>query len=1022
MKCRKVFLFLVIFLTVCFCGFSQNEISVSGIILDRQGEPITGASVLEKGTMRGTITDVDGKFLLNVSDKNAVLTFSYLGFKRQDVALNGKLSLSIRMEEDEHVLDEMVVVGYGVVKKKDLTGALSTLQGSAISERKTTTVSQALQGAIPGVMVTRNNSAPGAGADIRIRGITTIGDSRPLVIVDGAPADLDNINPNDIENMTVLKDAAAASIYGARAAAGVIVITTKRAKDNRFSLEYNFEYGLEIPTKQPEYADARGYMQTVNEIRWNDNGNIPGGEDNTYSRNIIDNYSQLHRENPDKYPDTNWSDVILKSNAPRQTHSIIMSGGTEKLKTNASFAYDKREGLYEGREYERFTTKVNNNLTFNKYLAGHIDLNFRRSQSLTAVVDPMYSTRVAAPIYPAVWQDGRIANGKDGVNDYGVLKYGGNDRHWNHMLSGQIGLDISPLSGLKVSALFSPIFNFEKTKRFTKQVPWYTAEDPTVRGGYLSPAQGMALINELNENRNDNYSTTSQLLINYANTFGKHSIDLLAGFEEFYYFNEGLSAGRTQYLLTAFPYLDQGPLEGISNSGSAFENAYRSFFGRVMYNYRNKYLAQANLRYDASSRFDKKYRWGAFPSVSLGWVMSEEEFMQNCTVVSFLKLRGSWGNLGNERIGNYPYQSTVKIGNPVFLYEGNEVVSEQAAAQAILAVQDITWETTETYDLGLDVNFFNNRLRFSGDYYKKTTKGMLLELQIPMYMGFDNPNQNAGEMHTTGWEFELGWHDRVGDLSYSASFNLSDFRSIMGSLKGTEFMGDQVKFEGSEFNEWYGYRAVGIYQTQEQVNNSAKTGDNIQVGDLQYVDISGKDGIPDGNISPEYDKVLLGGSLPRFMYGGNISLAYKNIDFGIVFQGIGKQNARLTPFMIKPLWDNWGNAPVSIQGKYFSHYNTPEQNAAALYPRLSETTRDNNYAMSDHWIFNGAYFRLKNITLGYTIPEKISKKFQIQNLRIFSSLSDCMVISNYPKGWDPEGGDSTYPITMSVLFGLSAKF
>jgi TonB-linked SusC/RagA family outer membrane protein len=1019
---RKFLTGFVLFLLPITMAFSQNGIPVTGTVSDRSGEPVVGVSVSEKGSTRGTVTDLDGKFSFEVSNDQSVLVFSYLGLKRREIALNGQQALTVVMEEDNQLLDELVVVGYGTVRKKDLTGSLSTLQGSAISERKTTTISQALQGAIPGVMVTRNNSAPGAGAEIKIRGITTLGDSSPLVIVDGVPTNLDDVNPNDVESMTVLKDAASASIYGARAASGVIVITTKRAKSNQFNIEYNFEYGLEIPTQQPEYANARGYMEKVNEIRWNDNGNIPGGEYNTYAKELIDNYAQLHAENPDKYPDTNWSDVILKSNAPRQTHAIKMSGGTDKLKTIASFAYDKRDGLYESREYERFTAKVNNDLTFNKYIAGHVDFNFRRSESTLAVVDPMYSTRVAAPIYPAVWQDGRIANGKDGANDYGILKYGGNDQRWYNMISGQIGLDITPVDGLKLSAVFSPIFNFEKTKRFTKQVTWYTAEDPSVLGGYLSPVQGMPLTNDLSEYRNDNYSTTSQLLVNYAKTFGSHSLDVLAGFEEFYYFNETLGAGRKQYILTNFPYLDQGPLEGITNSGSAFENAYRSFFGRIMYNYKNKYLAQANIRYDASSRFDKDYRWGNFPSVSLGWVLSEESFLQDNSILSFLKLRGSWGNLGNERIGNYPYQSTVRIGNPVYLYEGGEVVPLQAAAQTILAVRDISWETTETYDAGVDANFLNNRLHFSFDYYKKTTKGMLLELQIPMYMGFDNPNQNAGKMHTTGWEFELGWRNKIGEITYSASFNLSDFRSVMGPLKGTEFLGDQVKFEGSEFNEWYGYKALGIYQTQEQVDNSSKTGANVQIGDLQYADISGPDGVPDGIISPEYDKALLGGSLPRFMYGGTISLEYKNIDFGIVFQGVGKQNARLSDFMVKPLWDNWGNAPTIINGKYWSYYNTPEQNAAAAYPRLSETTRDNNYAMSDHWLFNGAYFRLKNISLGYTIPNYITKKFQVQNLRIFGNISDCWSISNFPKGWDPEGGNWTYPITTNILFGLSAKF
>jgi TonB-linked SusC/RagA family outer membrane protein len=706
-----------------------------------------------------------------------------------------------------------------------------------------------------------------------------------------------------------------------------------------------------------------------------------------------------------------------------------MMGGSEHLKTIASFAYDKIDGLYEGRSHERFTARINNDLSINKYLAGHVDVNFRRANSIEAVVEPIYSTRVAAPIYAAVWQDGRIASGKDGANDYGILKYGGTKDGLSNQLSGRIALDIMPLEGLKLSAVFSPVFNFHKRKDFSKKVPWYNADDPTQFGGYLSGAQ-MTIDTNLHEERNEWYSTTSQLLINYTKTLGDHSIDALAGLEEYYYFNEELKADRRRYILTGFPYLNQGPADSQTNEGKALENAYRSYFGRIMYNYKNKYLAQANIRYDASSRFDKDYRWGAFPSVSAGWVVSEESFLRENPALSFLKLRGSWGTLGNERVGDYPYQATVQMGNPVYLYQGSEIVPLQTAAQTVLNIPNITWETTETYDAGIDVNFLNNRLHFSGDYYKKTTKDMLLKLQIPMYLGFDNPNQNTGKMHTTGWEFELGWFDKIGELTYSTAFNLSDFRSKMGDLGGTEFLGDLIKREGSEFNEWYGYKALGIYQTQEQVDNSATTGANIQVGDIQYEDISGPDGVPDGIISPEYDKVLLGGSLPRLMYGATINLSYKNIDFGVVLQGVGKQNSRMNSYMVKPLWDNWGNMPTHINGKYWSYYNTPQQNASAEYPRLSETSRDNNYAMSDFWLFDGSYFRVKNITLGYTIPENITKKFLVQNLRIFGSISDCFVFSNYPKGWDPEnkkGWDTessnwAYPVTTSVLFGLSAKF
>lgn len=1014
---QKAFFMLCLFVIFSVPVFSQTGIKITGTVSSETGESLPGVSIIVKETIRGTISDINGQFNIEVPNDESVLVFSYLGYVGQEMRIGTQRMFNIVMKEDLQLLDEVVVVGYGTVKKKDLTGALSSVQGDAIANRKTSQISQALQGAMPGVMVTRSSNAPGASTNIKIRGVTTIGDSNPLIIVDGIPTDnIDDINPNDVESMTVLKDAASASIYGSRAAAGVILVTTKRAKTDQFSIEYNYELGIEKPTILPEYVNAQRYMQMSNELGWNDAGN-GSNEYPTYPKDIVDNYFDLNRENPNEYPITDWTSLIMKSYAPRQSHLVKILGGSEKIKSSASIVYDEIDGLYEQKKYQRFTSRINNDLTINKFISARVDVNFKRTTSTNPTTDPIYFSRMAAPIYAGVWSDGRLANGKDGANAYGIVKYGGTDTYWYTQFAGQVGIDIKPFDGFKLTANFSPTFNFTKRKNFKKAVPWYTADDPNVLGGYLSGATSTNLYEE----RNDNYRTTLQLLANYSKSIGEHSFDLLGGFEEYYAYNENLKASREQYLLVSFPYLNQGPETFRDNAGAAWENAYRSLFGRIMYSYKSKYLLQANIRYDASSRFHSDYRWGAFPSASLGWVISEESFMKNISPVSFLKLRASYGTLGNERIGNYPYQATIQFSEALF-YQGNNVVSEQTAAQYKYAIQNISWETTETFDIGLDANFLNNRLRFTGDYYQKNTKDMLLAIQIPMFLGFENPDQNTGRMTTKGWEIDLGWFDKVGDFKYSVTANLSDFRSKMGYLGGTQFLDVQVKMEGSEFNEWYGYKAVGIYQTQDQLNNSAKTSSSVKVGDVWYEDISGPDGTPDGIISPEYDRVLLGGSLPRYMYGSTINLEYKGVDLGMVFQGVGKQLARLTPNMAKPLVDNWGNIPALIDGKYWSHYNTEEQNLAADYPRLTLANQGNNYAMSDYWLFDGSYFRLKNITLGYTFPKDIIQKIHIQNLRIFGSASDCFSINKFPKGWDPENGSSSYPITTSFIVGLSVKF
>ena len=749
-----------------------------------------------------------------------------------------------------------------------------------------------------------------------------------------------------------------------------------------------------------------------------DNGNN-ANKFPTYAEDLINTYSDLHAQNPDQYPDTDWRGLIMKDYAPRQTHMLSLAGSGKSLRSRVSLGYDNMGALYEGRSYERITSRINNDITISKLISASVDFNFRRTVIKQPVTDPMYKMGIMPPIYAAMFSDGRIGSGKDGANVYALLKNGGFNDAWYNQVGGKISLDLTPVQGLKLSGVLSPFFNFDKAKVFTKKIPYTLWNNPNATSGTI---EGGAET-KLQESRNDSYRYTTQFLANYARQLGNHNVNLLGGYEYYYAFNEGLGASRGQYTLTSYPYLNIGPLEFRDNSGTAYENAYRSWFGRIMYNYKDKYLIQGNIRYDASSRFASAYRWGSFPSVSAGWVLSEESFLRNNpSSLSFLKLRASWGALGNERIGNYPYQSILTFENNSLFYQGTNVVSAQAAAQFQYAIRDISWETTQSFDLGIDVNFFRDRLRLTGDYYKKTTKDMLLELEIPDYVGFDNPNQNTGKMYTTGWEMQANWNDRQGAINYSASVNVSDFKSKMGDLGGTVFLGDQIKIQGSQFNEWYGYVSDGLYQTQDEVTNSPKLNANVKPGDVRYKDISGPAGVPDGKISPEYDRVLLGGSLPRYMFGGNFNLSYKNWDFSLVFQGVGKQNSRLGVDIVQPLRENFGTFPAILDGNTWSAYNTPEQNLQVKYPRYSNTSAGNNYAMSDYWLINGGYFRLKNISLGYNLPKQITQKMNIQGLRLYSTVTDLLSIHHFPKGWDPEGTSLGYPITTSFVFGASVKF
>lgn len=1003
----------------------QQQPSVSGTVTDESGQPLPGVTVVVKGTTQGTVTNADGNYSLTNIPEDATLVFSFVGMRAEEVVVGNQTSINIVMEQETIGIEEVVAIGYGTVKKSDLTGSVANVDGELISNRNSIQASEALQGAMPGVIVTRGSgSAPGSSATIRIRGVTTLSNNDPLILVDGVPvSSIDVVNANDIESISVLKDAASASIYGSRAAAGVILITTKRADSGQVVFEYSAQYGIENPTELPEYVGPVRYMEMINELQWNDNDNVEGGEYPTYTREYIDNYLSNNRTNPDAYPITDWYDLVLKDHSTRETHHLDFSMGTEKIRTKGSFKFEKSDALWNKKEFRRYTARVNNDLNINKYLSAQIDISLRRTINERPVINPLSQISGAGPIYAAKWSDGRVASAKQGQNPWGIIEFGGFNNNWVNQMTGRMGIDFTPVEALTISAIVSPIFSSSKTKRFEKAVPTYIAEDPTVFDTYLEHTNTTNLL----EDRSDSYNITGQFLVNYKKRFEEHNINLLGGYEEYYYFSENMGGSRINYELEDFPYLNLGPLEGRGNYGSALENAYRSYFGRIMYDYQSKYFFQANIRYDASSRFASEYRWGAFPSFSLGWVISEESFLQGNSWLSFLKLRGSWGRLGNERIGNYPYQSTIAFNDAAF-YLGSNVTSLSTAAQVDYAIRDISWETTETYDIGIDAFFLDNKLTFTADYYQKTTKDMLLPLEIPDFMGYDNPDQNTGSMETKGWELQVGWRDRLGEVGYSVSANISDYKSIMGDLGGTEFLGNQVKMEGSEFNEWYGYKSDGLFQTQEEIDNSAVTSSVVSPGDVKYVDISGPDGVPDGAITPEYDRVLLGGSLPRFVFGGNIQLDYKNFDFTAVFQGVGKQLAHLSPDMIRPLANVARNVPAIYDGNYWSMYNTPEQNLNAKYPRLSEVSagkdvnQGNNYRLSDYWLFNGAYFRLQNIRLAYNLPAKVVNRVNLQGIKLHGTVSNVFSIDNYPKGWDPETAVMVYPITRSYIFGVSVKF
>lgn len=1003
---------------------STQKKKIKGIVTDENGEPIIGANILEEGTTsNGTITDVDGNFELNVAS-NATLKVTYIGYRTQQVAVKGQNNLAIAMVSDTEVLDEVVVVGYGTMRKKDLTGAVGVVGGSALEERHTTTLSTALQGAVAGVQVTRSGGAPESSPAIRIRGITSISSNDPLVIIDGVPGNIDDVHTEDVESMTVLKDAASASIYGARAAAGVILITTKRAKENDLKMSYNFELGLDYIPEYPRLVGPERYMEMANETRYNDNPSA--GMYQTYAEDLIANYRQLNRENPDQYPIVdNWFREVFNNTGLKHSHNFNISGGSKHVKTNATLSYDKVNAMYDNRHYERVMARINNTFTINKWIGADLDFNFKHDAIDKPRLDQLiYEKAISmAPIWSARYSDGRIGEGRTGGGDNPIayIYEGGTNQVWNTTVGGRASLYVMPLDGLKISGVVAPRYVFTKKKLFAKAMPYTLWDDPNTIAGYRG-GNGTFNSTWLEEDRNDFYDITAQVIINYMKRFGKHDINFMGGYEGYYTKYEDLKAKREQYLISDYPYLDMGPTSNWSNEGGATEQAYRSWFGRIAYSYADRYLIQANIRRDASSRFHKDHRWGNFPSFSAGWVVSEEPFMKNANLdwLSYLKIRGSWGILGNERISSnyYPYQAAINFSTALFFQNG-QVISQQSASQWAYAVEDLTWEKTASTDIGVDINFFDNRLRFTAEWYQKKTSDMLLAVEIPRYVGFDNPQRNVGKMETKGYELDINWSDRIGELSYSIGFNFSDARSEMTDMGGAQYFSDsnrKIRMEGSRFDEWYGYLSDGLFLTEDELKNSPVLDNTQTVGSIKYKDISGPDGVPDGKISPEYDRTFLGDSQPRFLYGGNISLAYKNFDLSMAFQGVGKQWVRMDPMM-------WENARF-FDGNYWSSFKTDAQNAAAKFPLLTSTGRTANTQMSDFWLFNGRYFRMKNITIGYTLPKSWMEKVKMNSVRVYVAGNDLFTINQFPEGWDPETPQkgAILPVTSSVIFGLQVNF
>ena len=990
---------LAVMLIVCMnvaVGFElyaqSNTITVKGKVM-ADGEPVIGTTVLVKGVSTGTATDMDGNFTLNVASK-AVLVVSSIGYETQEVPVNGRTLINVVLKSDVVALKDVVVVGYGVQKKVNLTGAVSSLSTDELEGKPIANVLEAMQGTTPGLVIQQGTSTPGSVPSINIRGLNTMNNNDPLVIIDGIEGSLANLNPADIEQVSILKDASSTAIYGSRASNGVVLVTTKKGKAGKVEISYDFMYGVQQPTSLPKIADSWVYAELYNEAAVN------SGRSAKFTPEQIAQYRNGG-------PNVNWVKELYNRNSPQSSHSVSMTGGNDQLSYMASLGYLDQSSMFKGPDYgyKRYNARLNvshkvtNNFTLN--LTSQFARNDIKEHAYWTEWIIEQANRMP-PIYPIKNEDGSY-NYPAGSNSNGLqrLEEGGYRQNVNDELLGTIQAEWEVYKGLKlIGSAGGRVWNnklHENRKAFEG-----TGDSE----------------NKLTEQFYRSKNITTNLMVTYNTKIGKHSIGGLLG-----YAYEGFSEKQfsTSRLTEDSKYdIFVGDLSGdkVSNTGSASDWAIYSGFARATYNYDEKYLLEFNIRNDYSSYFAKGNRSGVFPSFSAGWRISEEKFWSVLKpYVPSLKIRGSWGLVGNNRIGAYQYMQTVSVKNGISFGDKLAQTAEFASANP-----DLKWETTRMANIGFELGLLNNDLNITFDCFNNRTKDILVNLPVPGLFGNGAPIQNAGKVETRGWELSVNYRLKTGPVVHNFAGNISDSFNEVIDTRGTEIIGGSdvqtIIKEGYPLYSYYAYRSDGFFQNEEECQKGPHLeGITPKPGDIRYLDKNG-----DGVIKPDDDRFIVGNDFPRYTFGFTYGLEYKGFDFSMMWQGVGKRNKWMRGESVEAFHNN-NEGPVMD----FHQDRWTPNNPDATYPRLTMGAESaNNAAKSDFWIQDAKYLRLKNAQIGYTFPQQWMKKLYVKNLRIFASVQNPLTFTKMKGGWDPEytgdGSGRAYPVARVYSFGLNVKF
>lgn len=1017
-------------LLVQMTAFAQSR-KISGTVTDNNGEPVIGASImLQNKTGVGTITDIDGKYSIDVTDAD-VIEASCLGFKTLAEKVGKRAIVDIVLEIDSNILDDVVVIGYGTAKRANLAGAVSTADKKTFQSKPSATPTNALQGVLPGVVVNRssgNGSRPGDEAKIVVRDISSVNGGTPLVLIDGAEGNINSLNPNDIESVSVLKDAQA-SIYGNRASNGVILVTTKSAGEGRVKIDFNAYYAMKTPTNVMQKVSLLEFAEMDREAC------ADGSDTPVYSEAELD----LIRQNSDivksgsegylgytrHYQNHDWVKSLLRSGSSLQNYSLNVYGGTKKFKYYVSGFYQTEDSplRYGHDDSKRYALRVKNDIQIFKNLAFHSNLSYSESNRdySTASGSALAWAMRQCPWAPLRTPSGKFLSWQGYGNPAQELEEGGNTIYNNATTTMNFSLDWEIVKGLKITGQTILRKQVNDDFVYRQRYAEYNWDDS---------------INKYNTDKNWGQKAFSKgwyknynVFAEYQNVFAnKHDFKVMVGGQHEEFSNDMFSALRYNFSGDNFN-LALGGTKNQEAKQSTSAETMRSAYGRLSYVYDSRYILEVNARYDGTSRFAKGHRWGLFTGYSAAWRLSEEHFMKDLDIFDQFKIRASWGQMGNAQgnIGKYDYIPVINIDYS-YPYPFNKTEVTQKATSNMVSLAR-TWEKLEVTNVGLDIAVLDNRLNFNADYFHKRNKNMLIQVDYPSTLGGVAPATNNGELMVNGWELALSWRDSRNDFHYSISANLSDSRNKVTDLGGFNGLrsGHIGYIQGYSTNTYFGYKSVGIIK-DEATLNQYKTlkgvPDNLRIGDMMYADLDGDGAITaTGDMSRGFqgDLKALGDSNPHYNFGISFNFEWKGIDLSLFFQGTGQRSLVLDGEPLVPFLPDW-HYPM----KDFYHNTWSVDRPNAKYPILTHDDDRNtwNYRTSDNLIVSAAYVRLKNLQVGYTLPQRWMDKIHVSRLRVYFSGNDLFEIHNMPFNYDPEmnGSYACYPFMRYFSFGLNLNF